>query len=435
MGLFSIFKGKKNGQPVDPAAFPDTRLLRGETTRMPGDSDEDRARQREIARATALKIDAIEQAMASDIFDNEPAWGHDRPRGARLAASNDGSHPTLPMEELATTQLIGEDDLPESIVEAQNAPLAEEVALIWASGETELARHMLQGGLGTERTPWWMLFDLYQIAGDQAAFDDLAIDYASRFETSPPTWKPLAQGAGAVAGVTPTEAFSGRLDASVEPQVERLLRLDGKRLRVRLEFERVTDFDEAGCAAVLSALQSLRARRAELVLSGAPHLISLLRTALAVGVRDPGQAPWLLLLELQLLSNSEKAFEETAMDYCVTFEVSPPSFEQPAGVETAADAPARAATGDRFLLPATITGNRHELLDQVDVYIAQYDPAVLDCSHLVRVDYEAAGQLLNRLRPLAEARRIELRDMNHLVAALFRLVGFSDVIRMFPHKY
>ena len=28
--------------------------------------------------------------------------------------------------------------------------------------------------------------------------------------------------------------------------------------------------------------------------------------------------------------NREKDFEETAMDYCVTFEVSPPSFEAPA---------------------------------------------------------------------------------------------------------
>ncbi|MFD2365277.1 STAS domain-containing protein [Pseudoduganella sp. GCM10020061] len=339
------------------------------------------------------------------------------------------------MEELATTQLIGDDALPDTAVEAESAPLAEEVALIWASGETELARHMLQGGLGADRATWWMLFDLYQIAGDQAAFDDLAIDYASRFETSPPTWKPLAYGGSAVVGVTPTEAFAGRLDAGVAPQVERLRGLKDARLRVRLEFDRVTDFDEEGCALVLAALQSLRARRAELVLSGAAHLCSLLRATLAVGRRDSGEAPWLLLLELQLLSGSEKAFEETAMDYCVTFEVSPPSFEKPAGVETAPASPARAATGDRFLLPATIGGDPHELLDQVDLYISQYDPAVLDCSHLVRVDYAAAGALLNRMRPLAGERRIELRDMNHLVAALFRLVGYADIVRMFPHKY
>ncbi|HEU4852399.1 MAG TPA: hypothetical protein VFT37_09625, partial [Telluria sp.] len=121
MGLFSIFKGKKDSQPIDPDGYPESRLLRGETTRFAGESDEERARQREIARATALKIDAIEQAMASDIFDNEPAWGSERLRGTRHAASNDAGTPTQMMEELATTQLLGFDDLPDAAVEAQSA--------------------------------------------------------------------------------------------------------------------------------------------------------------------------------------------------------------------------------------------------------------------------------------------------------------------------
>ena len=421
---------------MDLEGFPDSRLLRGETTRMGADSEEERARQREVARATKLKIDAIEQAMVSDIFDDEPAWTNGRLRGTRHpGAQADPSHPTLPMEELATTQLIGDAGLPEAVVEAQNAPLAEEVALMWANGETDLARRMLREGLGAERTPWWMLFDVYQLTGDQVSFDDLAIDYASRFETSPPTWKPHARGGNGFAGVTPTESFSGRMDAGIEPQVARLRGLDGPKLRARVEFDRVTDFDEEGCALALSALQGLRARRAELVLSGAAHMASLLKATLAVGKRESGESPWLLLLELQLLMDREKDFEETAMDYCVTFEVSPPSFEKPAGVETAADAPARAASGDRFELPANVLKDPHELLDQIDLYISQYEPAVLDCSHLVRVDYEAAGHLLNRLRPLAAEHRIELRDLNHLVAALFKLVGYSDVVRMFPHKY
>ena len=61
---------------------------------------------------------------------------------------------------------------------------------------------------------------------------------------------------------------------------------------------------------------------------------------------------------------------------------------------------------------------------------------MLDCSRLARVDYGAAGALLKRLRALAAAgKTIELRDMNHLVAALFKLMGYADVARLFPHKY
>jgi anti-anti-sigma regulatory factor len=63
-------------------------------------------------------------------------------------------------------------------------------------------------------------------------------------------------------------------------------------------------------------------------------------------------------------------------------------------------------------------------------------PLVLDCSRLARIDYAAAMALGALLRQLAgECRRrrgdaakrsIELRDLNHLVAALLRLLGVGD---------
>jgi hypothetical protein len=41
-----------------------------------------------------------------------------------------------------------------------------------------------------------------------------------------------------------------------------------------------------------------------------------------------------------------------------------------------------------------------------------------------------------RLRALAASgKKIELRDVNHLVAALFKLLGYAGVARLFPHKY
>lgn len=43
--------------------------------------------------------------------------------------------------------------------------------------------------------------------------------------------------------------------------------------------------------------------------------------------------------------------------------------------------------------------------------------------------------MLNRLRPIAAEKKIEFRDMNHLVAALFKLLSFAEVARLFPHKY
>jgi hypothetical protein len=65
---------------------------------------------------------------------------------------------------------------------------------------------------------------------------------------------------------------------------------------------------------------------------------------------------------------------------------------------------------------------------------------VLDCSRLARIDYTAANALGAQLRLLAGnggggRRSIELRDLNHLVAALLRLLGVGEHARLYAHKY
>ncbi|MDL2353868.1 MAG: STAS domain-containing protein [Pseudomonadota bacterium] len=444
MGIFSFLKKKKD-VPVDSG--PATRLRTGEPSRLGLDNEAERARQREIARATAAKIDAIESAMAFDIFNPpEPAWGSPARRPARTeaqigAAARDAD--TLPLLELATTELLTDEASGEPAAAPQVAPLIEEIAILFANGQLQLAGQMLVDSLADlglrERAVWWMLFDLYQAGGQQDAFENIAIDYASRFETSPPAWNPLNPLAQAGAepartGITPTESFGPLLDAAIAPQLQRLCELAATSPAVRLEVGAVHAVTADGCARLLTALTVLRGGGRELIVAGAAELAETVRASIAIGARDASEAPWLLLLELLQLLNREKDFEETAMDYCVTYELSPPSFEAHANVAAAAvQAPSRS---DRFMLPAVIDGAAAPLFDAIDAYAEQYQPLVLDCARLARVDYNAAAALLKRLRVLAASGKIiELRDINHLVAALFRLMGYGEVARLFPHKY
>ena len=284
-----------------------------------------------------------------------------------------------------------------------------------------------------------MLFDLYQATGQEAAFESIAIDYASYFETSPPAFNPLArprEAARALVGVAPSVTLAGVLDEANVAGLAPLLRPDPASPLVRLDFGAVRAATPGGCASLLELLGSLRADGRELVLAGAGTLVAVLRPQLAIGERGASQAPWLLLLELLQLMNREKDFEETAMDYCVTFEVSPPSFEAPRHAATApADPGAAPGAGERFLLPPLLALECGELLAAVDAYAAGHDPVVLDCSRLARIDYACASALHARLRELAAGgRTVELRDLNHLVATLFRLLG-SDGLRLFPHRY
>ena len=441
MGIFSIFKGKK--QQPDGVETPPESRLRGEPSRLILDGDAERARQREIARATAAKIDAIESAMADDIFNTpEPAWGSGtrRPRPGQARASDDDGD-TLPMLELATTELLSDDDGLDSPVHVQTAPVIEEIAIMFANDQMAVAEQMLIESLRdvgrTDRTVWWMLFDLYQVMGRQDDFDNVAIDYASQFETSPPTWAPPAP-VGAeeqnFAGVTPTEVFAGVLDAQVGPRLARLLTLADNNQVLRLEFGRIQDVTPEGCQLMLDTLTALRKRERELIVAGATELEKLVRSTISIGQRDASEAPWLLLLALLQLLNREKDFEETAMDYCVTFEVSPPSFETPQNVATTNTITAPTRT-ECFMLPTVVNSGANALFDAIDAYAEQAPTLLIDCSRLARVDYGAASAMLNRLRPIAAEKKIEFRDMNHLVAALFKLLSYSEVARLFPHKY
>ena len=453
MGIFSFFK-KKNTPPEGAAGAgaAQSRLRIREPSRLGLEHEAERTRQRAIARTTAAKIDAIESAMAFDIF-NEPElpWGsqarstgHDSGRtNARIVADANGAD-TLPLLELATIELLADDAVPDAASAPQTAPVIEEIAILFANAQLQLVEQMLVDSLAgvgqLDRTVWWMLFDLYQCNGAQDAFENVAIDYASRFETSPPAWNPLPH-AGVdqtFAGVTPTESFGPLLDGAIAPQLQRLLELAAGSAATRLEFGRVKNVTPEGCARLLAALSWLRGGRRELIVAGTAELAETVRATIVIGQRDASEAPWLLLLELLQLMNREEDFEETAMDYCVTYERSPPPFEALANVANVANvgsarAPSRS---DRFMLPALIDGGAGKLFDAIDAYAEQYQPLVLDCSRLARVDYNAAGALLARLRALAAAGKIiELRDVNHLVAALFRLMGYAEATRLFPHRY
>lgn len=452
MGLFDFLKKKGDA----PHARADVRpradgpavggpYVAGPVTRMALDTEAERERQREIARATAAKIDEIELQMTSDIFDDDAWSGNRRPPAAVSGAAG------AALPDPNTDILLDPDDVPDAAAAPSSAPVVEEAAILYANDQLDDAALLLRTSLhdrraGAERLPWWMLFDLYQVLGLEHEFESVAIDYASHFETSPPTYRPVADTARApgqqgqplsdqpLSGAIPTVILSGRLDDAPQARAQ-LARAASPGPLVRFEFQAITAVTPPGCALLLAALQTLRKAGRELVLADADHLVAMLRPMLAIGDRGAGDAPWLLLLELLLLTNREKDFEETAMDYCVTFEVSPPSFEAPRHTAVSLAA-GPAIEGDRFLLPAVLRGDSVPLLAAVADHAARHAVLVLDGSRLARIDYAAANAFAAHLRTLAQdGREIVLRDLNHPVAVLLRLLGVGERVRLYAHKY
>ncbi len=474
MGIFSLF-GKKHGKSAHkPTELESSQQKRDDSAARAAKNENEQTQQvqRKAAHATALKIDAIEFEMSSEFVKPLPFSGNTMPGPSsqfmntvqRLpqvhAQAKNKDVPTL--EETSTLPdimgastafLLGAETVrgPVAISASETAPVIEEAAILFANGQTDLVEPILLNAIAEDalgNTPlivWGMLFDLYQITGQHGLFENLSIEYANKFEMSPPAWidnnsvKPKHQTVAPRPGSTPSVAFPGKLDATIIKQLERIKNMAEMSNVIKLEFSRVTEVDPIGCGLLFSVLQKLQKSGHNLILVGAPELVEKIRAILMVGRRDETEAPWLLLLELLRLLNRESDFEETSIDYCVTFEVSPPSFVSPQNkVVTAAEEAAEPdeAAGDYFAMPVLIDASTDTLIQSITSYAHNHNPVMLDCARLTRMDFNAAGQLFGSLTPLVIAgKSIELINANHFIVALCQVMGATDLVRIVPRKH
>jgi ABC-type transporter Mla MlaB component len=472
VGIFSLF-GKKDGQQgTGPATAEATRkkarnmsapgtITPGTNTKLAPDTSLQAVKRKVVAQATVLKIDEIESAMSSEFvkyassgntLPGEPAKTATPPQPrapARHPVAVEPAKPATPAMGSTTQFLLSDETMANrsAISESETAPVIEEAAILYSNSQIDIAEHILSAAI-TEETlgdagqmAWHMLFDLYIVSGKPEAFETLSIDYASKFETSPPTWIDIgdtshpAPATGSRA--TPAVAFSGKLDSNIIKQLERVKNLAANNAALRLEFTRVAEVDPVGCGLLLNVLSKLQNSGNDLILVGSLELANKIRAILQVGRRDETEAPWLLLMEILRLLNLEKEFEETSIDYCITFEVSPPAFVAPKNKVTTAAADEMAIIEDpqHFPMPAVIEGKTDILIMSIAKYAETHKPAILDCARLKRVDFGAAGHLLTGLAPLTvKGAVIELHNVNHLVIALFNVIGLKDLVRILPRK-
>ncbi len=469
MGIFS-FLGKKDREPdeLDSDKDASRQKREGDPSRVGNSRPNSRIAQtiqRDAARATAEKIDAIESEMTSELVRPTKKAANQTGTATPQRTTPNGTNgstaktdkstagpaaksatPNLPAMGISTDFLLGSESGTGSveISSSETPPVIEEAAILFANEQYDMVEQMLLGaihdsGLGDMvKTVWLMLFDLFQITGKQDKFEHLSIDYAAKFETSPPAWDSGRLDPAATIqpmGATPALTFSGKLDESIVKQLDRAHKLSGKNGVLRVEFARVTEVLPAGCELLLPALKKLQKSGYELILVGAPDLATKIRAILEVGRRDESDAPWLLLLEILQLLNREQEFEEASIDYCVTYEVSPPAFVAPKKVSTAVDdATKKDAGSGKFMMPTVVDG-RSNVINTISEFAAAHDPAIIDCARLTRVDFSAAGQLLSALAPIAgKGRKVELHNVNHLVAALFQVMGLRDIARVHLRK-
>jgi len=330
--------------------------------------------------------------------------------------------------------------------------------------QCEQALTGLTGPAGTRSQhaeTWLVVFDLYRATGQQHKFESLALDYAQQFGWSAPQWFSMPKLVAEAA--SEERPSSARIDGQVGWVCTQHLDADGvaelASLALQMPLPWVFDW---------SALQSIDAeasgRLSELFRSWIPQdldmrwlsgerLFVALQEAAPTGVRDADPAFWQLRLDALRMTNRPDQFDEAAIDYCVTYEVSPPSWEparcvvritgsnqgttQPplsvvSDVSTSfqesqlTDDPTMVQVGT-VELSGQLVGDIGATLRKMDSELGTAKIVNVSCARLIRVDFIAAGDLLNWvLARRAENRTVSFIDAHRMVALFFGAMGINE---------
>ena len=364
----------------------------------------------------------------------------------------------------------------EVMVEAKQDPAIEEAAIRFANGDVagaEAGLMELLGDAGSRHQDidtWLTLFDLYRASHQQDKFDDAAIDFADLFGRSAPQWAlitdptelaspaPTIQAAPVTSGL-----FHWSSPSTIGTQSIAALNASLQRNPPpwRIDWRHVKAIEPAALPALLEVLNRWGDTSSGLKFLGDDRLLSVLMDQSPTDDRGVDPQWWEARLALLRVQGEMDEFELVALNYCVTYEVSPPPWETPAGSfnrmteegqtvvpsDFGPDAVPESQLGAPPPLPAGAprldevgvlhADLRGELVGSADQALAAFTDEQgaarfeLNCRRLQRVDFGAAGDLLNwAMQQKGEGRPVTFKQVNRLVAAFFGVIGIQDTARV-----
>jgi len=338
----------------------------------------------------------------------------------------------------------------------------EEAAVLFANGDAAGAEASLlalvqqrRGDLMGQLTIWLTLFDLYRATGDQTKFDFHAIEFASKYGRSAPVWFSMPQELGAKAlqgGDAPAEEV--RLLNWQAPPVLSVAALNGLLGNLKrfappwtLNWSRVTEVRDEAVVPLLAQFRAWADKPdVRLVFAGADQLLSVLEAQTPLGDNQVRQDLWSLRMALLRLLRLEQDFEAAALDYCITYEVSPPSWVPPRAemssdstrsgapfapdLSMVLDLPERkpaVADSPQAVLEGVVEGDVSRQLDTFSPMVQPDMPFTVRCDRLMRIDFVAAGSVLNWVAECQQKNvLVRFGNLHRLNAVFFNLIGINE---------
>jgi len=351
--------------------------------------------------------------------------------------------------------------------EVEHDPDLDEAVIAFANADFELCEESLStltssGGARAQHAETWLaLFDLYRAIGQQPKFESLALDYAQQFGWSAPQWfsMPKLVAEAASEERRPSSAADGNVGwvcpSSVDADIVAQLRSQTLQMPLPWVFDwnALHNLDAEGSARLSELFRSWMPQSIDMRWLGGERLLQVLNDAAPTGVRDADPVFWQLRLDVLRLANRPDQFDEAAIDYCVTYEVSPPSWEPStcqvriSGSQLSTQSPPMSLVSDVSTsfqesqlidepgvvqvagveLSGQLVGDISATLEKMKGELGSATIVNVSCARLIRVDFIAAGDLLNWvLARRAENRSISFSDSHRLVALFFGAMGINE---------
>ncbi|NQW92768.1 MAG: STAS domain-containing protein [Polaromonas sp.] len=425
------------------------------------------------AAALSTPDNASPMMSAFDFGNPEPTKQHQSPKPVVLNAlaasaknSEDGS------TDFSYTNMMAMD-----VQEVAHDAELEEASISFANSddaaaEAALLEMLAPGGSRAGQSEVWMaLFDLYRATDSQEKFENAAIKFVQKFDRSAPQWfsmpamvKELARPAiqALVSGQTANWICSSTLGIQTVAALKAALAKAP--MPWRLNWNNLKTIEANAVEPLCKVFAGWAAQPVQLRFSGDAHLLQILQNATPTGDRATPLDRWRLRMEALRVTHRADEFELAALDFCVTYEVSPPAWDvarcqhkpmDSQGMTMASSTiigdvhrdsvPSSVLGGDTQMdslysqmsnlssveLSGHIEGDAIAMLEQLETKLMGADIIMISCAKLIRVDFSAAGSLLNWVSARqAENREVQFTDVNRLVAAFFNVIGITEYAKV-----
>ena len=367
-----------------------------------------------------------------------------------------------------------------NVAEVAHDAELEEAAIRFANGDDAGAeaglRDMLSPGGSRVAHPetWMALFDLYRASGQQDRFEVAAIDFIRRFDRSAPQWysmpdivEQMTRSVAKVEGNASARDWICPSVAGIQTVAALKAALEKSPMPWRLDWSNLKTIDAAAVEPLYRVFADWSGRAVQLRFMNSANLRQVLQNATPSGRRETPQASWLLRMEELRVEHRADEFELVALDFCVTYEVSPPAWANALCKVKTLDAEGGSSTSHTIIgevsrdsmlsVPSTLGGDTQmdglssfqsahiasielsgqirgdvmDVMDQIEAKLIGADIMVISCAKLIRVDFSAAGTLLNWVSARhLENRQVQFTEVNRLVAAFFNLIGITEYARV-----